>query len=381
MRFAYNALINNLDLVGITEIIEDTNPTLGGDLNTNGFSIISDAGENIPIQPGLGGSIILDGFTWPTTDGASGDVLTTDGSKVLSFQPAGGGSGDVVGPASAVDDNIATFDGITGKLIQDGGSKITDLLSKAGNLSGLANTATSRSNLGLGTIAVENTPLGATVGGTAQTTYATGDMLYASAANTLSKQAIGAINQVQVVSGGIPTWGDNWYRRVSLSKQTASNSSLIAFTSFVNAAYTSYFIRITNMLPVTDNTILQMFFSTDNGATYLAANYKWTQGFNTTVPNAGANGSSSASQFQIQNAIDNAVPSNFLITLFNINHASIPPFYLSEGVIIDNGGTNLSALRGGGGFSTANQVNAIKFQMSSGNISSGTFTLYGVIEA
>lgn len=39
----------------------------------------------------------------------------------------GGGSGDVVGPASATDDNIATFDGITGKLIQDGGAKVSDL--------------------------------------------------------------------------------------------------------------------------------------------------------------------------------------------------------------------------------------------------------------
>ncbi len=38
----------------------------------------------------------------------------------------GGGGGDVSGPASAVDDNIATFDGTTGKLIQDSGSAISD---------------------------------------------------------------------------------------------------------------------------------------------------------------------------------------------------------------------------------------------------------------
>jgi hypothetical protein len=35
--------------------------------------------------------------------------------------------GDVVGPASAVDDRIATFDGTTGKLIQDGGSTIAGI--------------------------------------------------------------------------------------------------------------------------------------------------------------------------------------------------------------------------------------------------------------
>jgi hypothetical protein len=34
----------------------------------------------------------------------------------------GGGSGNVVGPASAVDGNIAVFDGTTGKIIRDGGA-------------------------------------------------------------------------------------------------------------------------------------------------------------------------------------------------------------------------------------------------------------------
>ena len=38
----------------------------------------------------------------------------------------GGGSGDVVGPASAVDGNIATYDGTTGKIIQDSGVTVID---------------------------------------------------------------------------------------------------------------------------------------------------------------------------------------------------------------------------------------------------------------
>lgn len=43
-------------------------------------------------------------------------------------------------------------------------------------------------------------------GGTNQSTYATGDMLYASAANTLSKRAIGSTNELLTVAGGVPTW-------------------------------------------------------------------------------------------------------------------------------------------------------------------------------
>ena len=51
------------------------------------------------------------------------------------------------------------------------------------------------------------TVIGATYGGTAQNTYTTGDTLYASAANTLSKLSIGSTGQVMVVAGGVPTWG------------------------------------------------------------------------------------------------------------------------------------------------------------------------------
>jgi microcystin-dependent protein len=43
-------------------------------------------------------------------------------------------------------------------------------------------------------------------GGTNQSAYTTGDLLYASAADTLSKRAIGSTGDVLTVSGGVPTW-------------------------------------------------------------------------------------------------------------------------------------------------------------------------------
>lgn len=61
----------------------------------------------------------------------------------------------------------------------------------------------------LGTIITgvwNGTAIGPTFGGTGQTTYTTGDTLYASAANTLSKLSIGSAAQVLTVSGGIPSW-------------------------------------------------------------------------------------------------------------------------------------------------------------------------------
>ena len=43
-------------------------------------------------------------------------------------------------------------------------------------------------------------------GGTGQTTYATGDIVYASASNTLAKLAIGTSTQVLTVTAGVPVW-------------------------------------------------------------------------------------------------------------------------------------------------------------------------------
>ena len=48
--------------------------------------------------------------------------------------------------------------------------------------------------------------IGAIYGGTAQTSYTTGDVLYASATNTLSKLGIGTTGQALTVVGGVPAW-------------------------------------------------------------------------------------------------------------------------------------------------------------------------------
>ena len=55
------------------------------------------------------------------------------------------------------------------------------------------------------------TVIGATFGGTAQTSWATGDILYATAANTLGKRTIGTERDVLAVnSSGVPAWSSNY---------------------------------------------------------------------------------------------------------------------------------------------------------------------------
>lgn len=77
-------------------------------------------------------------YTLPSADGTSGQVLATNGTGTLSWTSAGGGgTGDVVGPASATDNAITRFDQTTGKLIQNS----TVILDDAGTITGVASLA------------------------------------------------------------------------------------------------------------------------------------------------------------------------------------------------------------------------------------------------
>lgn len=58
----------------------------------------------------------------PSQTGNNGKYLKTDGTNASWDSPAG--SGDVTGPAGATDDDVALFDGATGKAIKDSGKKI-----------------------------------------------------------------------------------------------------------------------------------------------------------------------------------------------------------------------------------------------------------------
>lgn len=92
-------------------------PVAGGG---TGASTLADAG--VVIGNGTGAVQV-------TGPGTAGQVLTSNGTGVdPTFQDAagGGGSGDLVGPASATDNAIVRYDGTTGKLVQNSVVTIAD---------------------------------------------------------------------------------------------------------------------------------------------------------------------------------------------------------------------------------------------------------------
>jgi hypothetical protein len=86
----------------LANVVEDTTPQLGGDLDVNGFAIksinishdvnITTTGSSIRLTPGgTTGQVVIDNSAWPTTQGSANQVLQTDGAGNLSWiTPAGG---------------------------------------------------------------------------------------------------------------------------------------------------------------------------------------------------------------------------------------------------------------------------------------------------
>ena len=83
--------VNWLDSSVVADLVNDTTPQLGGDLDVNGNDIVSVSNGNITFTPNGTGKVIIDGLSYPTADGTTGQFLKTDGSGNLSFDDAGGG--------------------------------------------------------------------------------------------------------------------------------------------------------------------------------------------------------------------------------------------------------------------------------------------------
>lgn len=77
------------------------------------------------------------------------EAKDADGKPMLNITPPAAGVGDVVGPAVAVADRIATYNGTTGKLIKDGGTTIATLTGADATNAAAAATAQTTANSAL----------------------------------------------------------------------------------------------------------------------------------------------------------------------------------------------------------------------------------------
>jgi frataxin-like iron-binding protein CyaY len=130
------AAINEIDATsGLGNVVDDTSPQLGADLDVQTYDIVSTANRPITITPNGSGDVILDGLKYPQADGTTGQFLKTDGAGQLSFastasdvlgdtSPQLGGSLDVNGQSivSVSNGNITITPDGSGKIVLDGQS-------------------------------------------------------------------------------------------------------------------------------------------------------------------------------------------------------------------------------------------------------------------
>ena len=127
-----------------------------------------------------------------------------------------------------------------------------------------------------------------TAGGTGLTTYTTGDLLYASATNTLSKLAVGTNGYVLTLSGGLPTWA------ASTGGVTSFNAGTTGFTP--NTATTGAITLAGTLGTANGGTNLTTF--TSGGAVYATSTSVLTTG---TLPVTA--GGSGAATFTANNVL------------------------------------------------------------------------------
>lgn len=168
-----------------------------------------------------------------------------------------------------------------------------------------------------------------------------------------------------------------------LATVDASNDSTIAFTQLNGSLYDAYLIVGTAIIPASDGVNLYMRTSSNGGSSYDsgASNYEYrvnSQHMSSVIP-SGIVGpaaqiplttttiGSGAGEYGVSFIMDVLMP-----------HLAVPTFFSWRGVYQDTAGSFIQLQSPSGVRAAAADVDAIGFFFSSGNIESGSITLWGL---
>jgi hypothetical protein len=184
------------------------------------------------------------------------------------------------------------------------------------------------------------------------------------------------------LDAGVPTGS-----LILLSTQTASASSSVDFTSGIDSTYDSYVFKFINIHPATNNVNFEFNGSTDGGSNYnVTKTSSYIEAYHdeadttTSLQYGSAHDLAQSTSFQrLVTAIgnDNDQGNSGTLTIYNPSSTTFVKHFISNmnrTYHEDYTGQDLVA----GYFNTTSAIDAIKFQMSSGNIDDGIIKMYGV---
>ena len=362
---------------GIPNVEADTAPKAGGNFDVNGNEIISVGGTNIVIHSDNNVDVVLG-------DAAGADkvnVKDSGGTTVATIDSDGRVTG-VVLESSSTDEttsivvNSATS---TGTMKFGGSSNRTWTLPNASGTFPTTSSSSTFTNKSISgsTNTLSNIAVSSLANGT------DGEIITWSAAGVATTVGPGTSGQVLTSNGAgaAPSFqasGGGGGGFALIESKTASSSSNITFTD-LTSSYIAYELVIVNLIPATDGTVLYFRTSTNNGSSYdsSAGNYHWRRRYNDNAA-SGFERSNSDTEIELLNGAGSSSNEliNVTIRLFNPSAATYTMIKWegtqtnSSGVLVD--------WTGSGSRTSAADVDAIEIQMSSGNISSGEFRLFGL---
>jgi len=229
-------------------------------------------------------------------------------------------------------------------------------------------------------------------GGTNLTTYTAGNLLYASNATTLTTLPIGTSTQVLGVSSGVPAWTTPSAGAMALlATATASSSATVSFDGYFSSTYRNYVIYFDNIVSSLSNTATEFRIRyRRSNADVTSSSYKSAQNAGY-IDNTGAGGSSGGGAWNQNYSICGSIGTNTAggsgyITLLNPLGTTNWKTYLSFTYHEYQGSTSGSATFGlayafntfGSLEDSTAALSGITFYPQTGNMTSGTFKLYGI---
>tara|TARA_Y100000114_G_scaffold110505_1_gene104120 strand:- start:70 stop:579 length:510 start_codon:yes stop_codon:yes gene_type:complete len=160
---------------------------------------------------------------------------------------------------------------------------------------------------------------------------------------------------------------------------TASNSSTIDITGITTDD--NYMLTITNLVPTTDNAQLRgRVLKSGSAQTGLSYDYASEEIKAHTAFGATSGENYSYFRFEVNVGSATGEMANGILYLMNFNSSSDYDFISTEWAFKNNG-NNTYGNTGGGVHTVTSASNGIQFYFSTGNISTGTFTLYKITGA